>query len=98
MKKEVYLGILYDYYGELLSEKQQNYFINYYFDNLSLGEISENLEVSRNAVHKQLKVIEDKLYFYEEKLKLYKKDQELEKIIDLVKDKIIVEKLEHLLK
>ena len=57
MEKEIYLTILFDYYGELLTEKQQTYFKNYYFDNLSLAEISENLNVSRNAIHKELKYI-----------------------------------------
>ena len=38
MEKEIYLTILFDYYGELLTEKQQTYFKNYYFDNLSLAE------------------------------------------------------------
>ena len=58
MQKQILLTILYDYYGVLLTEKQQNYFKDYYFNNLSLSEISENNSVSRNAVHKQLKEIE----------------------------------------
>ena len=67
------LIILYDYYGNLLTSSQQNYFVEYYFNNLSLSEISENLNVSRNAAHKQLRVACDKLLEYEEKLKfLYK--------------------------
>ena len=40
------LIILYDYYGNLLTSSQQNYFVEYYFNNLSLSEISENLNVS----------------------------------------------------
>ena len=55
------LIILYDYYGNLLTSSQQNYFVEYYFNNLSLSEISENLNVSRNAAHKQLRVACDKL-------------------------------------
>ena len=39
MKKEIYYNNLFDYYGELLTEKQQEYFKYYYFDNLSLSEI-----------------------------------------------------------
>ena len=49
------LIMLYDYYGELLSDSQKEYFMDYYFNNLSLGEIADNLEISRNAVHKQIK-------------------------------------------
>lgn len=51
------LIMLYDYYGELLSDSQKEYFIDYYFNNLSLGEIADNLEISRNAVHKQIKSV-----------------------------------------
>lgn len=82
MEKRDYLIILYDLYGELLNDKQQQYFEEYYFNNLSLGEISENLNISRNAVHKSLQSVEEKLQFYEEKLKLYKKSKIIYDIID----------------
>ena len=82
MEKRDYLIILYDLYGELLNDKQQQYFEEYYFNNLSLGEISENLNISRNAIHKVLQSVEEKLQFYEEKLKLYKKSKIIYDIID----------------
>ena len=82
MEKRDYLIILYDLYGELLNDKQQQYFEEYYFNNLSLGEISENLNISRNAVHKSLQSIEEKIQFYEEKLKLYKKSKIIYDIIE----------------
>ena len=93
MEKEIYLTILFDYYGELLTEKQQTYFKNYYFDNLSLAEISENLNVSRNAIHKELKYISEKLEFYEEHLKIYEKDKKLEALIEKITDESIKEEL-----
>ena len=93
MNERIYLIDLYDIYGELLDDKKKEYFESYYFDNLSLGEISENLDVSRNAVHKQIKVVEDKLKFYEEKLCLYKKRKELKEVIDICSNEI-KEKLE----
>ena len=58
MNEREYLIILYDFYGELLSDKEREYFEDYYFNNLSLGEISENEDVSRNAVHKSIKQVE----------------------------------------
>ncbi len=82
MEKRDYLIILYDLYGELLNDKQQQYFEEYYFNNLSLGEISENLNISRNAIHKSLQSVEEKLQFYEEKLKLYKKSKIIYDIIE----------------
>ena len=42
MEDRIYLTMLYDIYGDLLTEKERKYFEAYYFDNLSLGEISEN--------------------------------------------------------
>ena len=41
MENQVLLCILYDYYGELLTDKQKQYFKDYYFENLSLSEMSE---------------------------------------------------------
>ena len=82
MDKIIYLNSLFDLYGILLTDKQQEYFKDYYFNNLSYGEISEKYNISRNACFKQLKNIEEKLFDYEKKLKLlYKKD----KINDIIK-------------
>ena len=96
MEEEVYLTILYDYYGALLTEKQRLYFTYYYFDNLSLQEIKENLDVSRNAIHKELKIIKDKLYNYEEKLKLYDRDKKILKVVDSIDDITIREKIKNI--
>lgn len=87
---------LYDYYGELLTEKQKEYFEDYYFDNLTLAEIAENLEVSRNAVHKQLKEAEKNLDYFEEVLNLYEKSLKIKEIIENL-DKEIKDKIEELI-
>ncbi len=78
----IYLSNLYDYYSSLLTEKQRNYFIDYYFNDLTLQEISENNNVSRNAIHKSLKEVETKLQFYEKNLKLYENSQKIKKLIE----------------
>ena len=75
------LTILYDYYGELLTKKQQVYFEDYYFNNLSLQEIAENYSISRNAVYNSLKEIEKKLIHYESVLKLQEKSKIIESLI-----------------
>lgn len=97
MENQEYIIILYDYYGELLSNIQRKYFEAYYFDNLSLSEISENENKSRNAVHKSIKSVVKRLYEYEDKLKLYDKDEKLKKIILDVEDNNIKKRLEGLL-
>ena len=88
MDNRVYLISLYDYYGELLTEKQKEYFEEYYFNNLSLAEISDNMQISRNAVFKQIKDSEKKLKFYEEKLKLYENSNKIKEIIKPLDEKI----------
>lgn len=86
----VYLNTLYDYYGELLTEKQQDMFESYYFENLTLQEIADSNDISKNAVHKTLVAIEEKLKYYEEKLAFY---QKVEKIKECVKDEKILNQI-----
>lgn len=94
MEKNIYLTILFDIYGELFTNKQKDYFIDYYYNNLTLQEISENYEVTRNAVFKSLKDTEEKLLYYEEKLKIHEKEN---KIISLIKDENLKEKIKEIL-
>lgn len=97
MEERNNLIILYDYYGGLLSDKQKEYFEQYYFENLSLSEMAENLNISRNAIHKVLKNITTKLYKYEEILKLKEKNQKLEKIVNTIPDKNIQNQIKKIL-
>ena len=94
MEKLIYLNNLYDLYGDLLTEKQQKYFEDYYFHNLSYGEIALKYNISRNAVFHQLKLLEQKLLFYEEKLNLYAKKQIINDIIIKVDNQKIKKELE----
>lgn len=88
MNHNIYLCDLYDYYKELLTDKQKMYFEDYYFDNLTLSELSENYNVSRNAIHKTLKEIEVKLNTFEDKLNLYKNKEKIKDIISSLDDDI----------
>ncbi len=81
MDKKIYLNNLYDYYYLLLTEKQREYYEDYYFHDYSLSEIAFNKNVSRNAVHGQIKNVEELLYFYEESLGLYEKSLKIKKLI-----------------
>lgn len=96
MNKHLYLINLYDYYGDLLTEKQREYFEDYYFNNLSLKEISENRNISRNGIHKSLKDVESKLLHYEDVLNCFSKSLKIKKIINDL-DKDIKNKIEELL-
>lgn len=96
MEKMLYLNFLFDIYKDLLTEKQQKYFMDYYFNNLSLAEIADKYSVSRNAIFNQLKIIEDKLYDYEKKLKIYEKKSKINDIIELIDNKEIQRQLKSL--
>ena len=96
MEEIVYLNNLFDLYGDLLTEKQKMYFMDYYFDNLSYGEISSKYNISRNAIFHQLKIIEKKLKFYEDKLRLLYKKEKIDKIISLINDKKVQKELKDL--
>ena len=96
MDRKFYYNQLYDYYGTLFTEKQREYFEDYYFRDLSLGEIAENNDVSRNAVHGQIKIVEEKLEYYEEHLKLCEKAEKIRHLLFSV-DEDVREKIEDLL-
>ena len=96
MEDKFYIIDLYDYYSELLTDKQRKYFEDYYFNNLTLSEIAENNNISRNAIHKQLKEVVNKIMIYEEKLKLYNKRIKIVQIIEKL-DKKIKEEIEELI-
>ena len=76
IKREYYIA-LFETYKELLTEKQKEYFILSYFEDFTLSEVAENLNVSRNAVFDQLKKTIAILEDYESKLKMYQKNLSL---------------------
>lgn len=97
MEEFVYLNNLYDLYRDLLTDKQRDYFEDYYQNNLSLSEIAFNNGVSRNAIHKQVKETVKYLKNYEEKLKLFEKNGKIMEIISELDDVRIRERLERII-
>ena len=81
IKREYHIA-LFETYKELLTEKQKEYFILSYFEDLTLSEIAENLSVSRNAVFDQIKKTVSILEDYESKLKVYQRNLSLEHFSD----------------
>lgn len=73
MEKKIEISILLDIYAKLLTEKQYDFLNDYYNNDLSLSEIAENEGITRQAVRDNLKKGENKLFEYEEKLGLMKK-------------------------
>ena len=73
MDKKVEISMLWQIYGKLLTEKQYEYIDYYYNQDLSLSEIAENDDITRQAVRDIIKKGERKLFEYEEKLLFMKK-------------------------
>lgn len=92
----VYYNALYDLYGSLLTEKQKEYFEDYYFHNMSYAEMAEDYDVSRNAMFKQVHIVIEKLEEYEEKLHLYQKKKKLLAISNQIVDEKIRDLLENI--
>ena len=84
MEKHIEISMLVEIYGKLLTEKQYQVISDYYNEDLSLSEIAENKNISRQGVRDIIKKGESKLFEYEEKLQIMKKTQENEKTIQLI--------------
>ena len=73
MEKIVEQGLLYDFYGELLTEHQRQIYEACVFENMSLGEIAADFNISRQGVHDLIKRCDKALQDYEDKLHLVEK-------------------------
>ena len=82
MAKDLTIGLLNELYGALLTARQSQAVRAYYDDDLSLGEIAENLQVTRQAVRDAIAKGESALLGYEQKLGLYKKLQTVKATLD----------------
>ena len=82
MEKNVEISLLCQLYGKLLTEKQVEFIEDYYNNDLSLSEIAENHNITRQAVRDIIKKGEKKLFEYEEKLMFMKRTLNQEKRIE----------------
>ena len=73
MEEKVKISMLCEFYGKLLTKKQIEFLEDYYNNDLSLSEIAENNNITRQAVRDIIKKGEKKLFEYEEKLQFMKK-------------------------
>ena len=86
MPKNLKVAELLDIYGNLLNEKQRTSLEFYYYDDLSLSEIAENIGVSRQGVRDVIKRAESFLFFAEQELKLLEKREAFFKTVNQIKE------------
>lgn len=77
MDKIIERGLLFDFYGDLLTEHQQKIYSEAVFNDLSLSELSEEEGISRQGIHDLIKRCDKQLEGYEEKLHLVEKFQSI---------------------
>ncbi|MNL50893.1 putative DNA-binding protein [compost metagenome] len=93
MDKKVEISILCQLYGKLLTEKQSEFINDYYNNDLTLSEIAENNNITRQAVRDIIKKGERKLFEYEEKLLFMKKQiSQEEKIQEVLSELTKIQK------
>lgn len=88
-EKIIYYGTLLELYGELLTDKQYSAIDKYYNMDLSLSEIAQEDKITRQAVRDNIKKAEEKLEFFESKLKLYKNFKKEDNIVSKLEKNII---------
>lgn len=108
LNKITEISMLYDFYGQLLPERQKEFLHLYHEENFSLSEIASEFQISRQGVHDGVKKAEKTLYDLEEKLGLVKKfantdavlrkiDREIDELIEENSDsEALIKRLRHI--
>jgi predicted DNA-binding protein YlxM (UPF0122 family) len=79
-EKNLEINYLLDFYGEVLSERKRAVLEMYYNDDYSLSEIADEIGISRQGVRDIIKKSEEELIYLENKLGLFKKFRNMQKI------------------
>ncbi|MDD2418012.1 MAG: YlxM family DNA-binding protein [Oscillospiraceae bacterium] len=85
MAKNMEISLLFDFYGDMLTEKQGNMIEFYYNDDLSLAEIAENEGITRQGVRDSIKRAESQLLEMEDRLGLAKRFHEMKNGFESIK-------------
>ena len=85
MEKIVEQGMLYDFYGELLTAHQRRIYEDVVFNDMSLSEIASEQGISRQGVHDLVRRCDKTLAEYEEKLKLVEKFHQTKKMVEEIR-------------
>ena len=86
MAKHMEIALLFDFYGDMLTDKQRDVVELYYNDDLSLAEIAENEGITRQGVRDSIKRAESQLLEMEERLGLARRFREMREGLDSIRD------------
>jgi len=86
MEKIFERNILYDFYGELLTEHQKNIYEDAVYSDLSLSELSEEYGITRQGIHDLIKRCDKLLTTYENKLHLVEKFEKTKLLTNRIKE------------
>ena len=86
MEKFVEQTLLYDFYGELLTERQQQVYESVVLEDYSLSEVAEDLGISRQGVHDMIRRCNHTLEEYESRLHLVEKFLCIRKQVQKIKE------------
>ncbi|NLJ15950.1 MAG: DNA-binding protein [Clostridiales bacterium] len=84
LEKNLKFSILFEIYGKLLTKKQQEIFSLYYDEDLSLSEIAENCNITRQAVLDSIRKSEKNLIDFENKLEIISKKERIQGLINKI--------------
>ena len=93
MEEKVRISILLELYGKLLTEKQYEFMDYYYNQDLSLSEIGDNNDITRQAVRTILLKSKKKLEEYEKQLKFMQKEEKIKKYIEELEETNVDKKI-----
>ncbi|MGN1315161.1 MAG: YlxM family DNA-binding protein [Lachnospiraceae bacterium] len=96
MEKIVEQGLLYDFYGELLTEHQKQIYEDAVFQDMSLSELAEEHGISRQGVHDLIKRCDKQLKAYEDKLGLLERFSRIKKMVEEIERQTLQEEVRRL--
>lgn len=82
--KNMEMTLLFDFYGDILTEKQREIISLYYENDLSLSEIAENMHITRQGVRDTVKRAENQLLEMEERLGLVRRFRDMQATVDAI--------------
>lgn len=96
MEKIVEQGLLYDFYGELLTDHQRGIYEDAVFQDLSLSEIAQEHGISRQAIHDLIKRCDRQLREYENRLGLIRRFLRVKKLAEEIQERSSQEEIRQL--